>query len=621
MCGIAGIFQKNHHPVDTQVLKSMAESMLLRGPDGGGFYTDGPFGLAHRRLSIIDLSGGAQPIANEDNTVFTVVNGEFYNFRSLRKSLEAKGHRFSTNSDSECAVHLYEEYGPAFPSHLDGMFALAVYDSRRKRLFLARDRAGEKPLYLLSTKELFAFASDLNAFKRIPGVDWSLNYGVLADYLTYMYTPGSATVYNGVTRLDPGCSLLLSADTTAFQSYWTLDPQEQSEVDFGTAARRVREMVTESVRASLIADVPLGVFLSGGLDSTIIAAAASQVESAEPLRCFSIGFADPAYDESRQAERNAAYLLKRARRKIDFQQKVVQPEDFASLEFLLSRCGEPYADSSILPTYLLCRFAREEVKVALSGDGADELFGGYERYLAMRKLRMLDVLPEPFRRGFFSGAAKLFSGAGGDRTRSSRIRRLLTAAGRSPQGRYCSLISCFTPSELEELCLFEVPEEHSCIFERFFEESLPNAASVFDFHVYLPNDILRKTDTASMAVSLEVRAPFLDHRLIRFAESLPDDCKMRGMRRKVVLAEAFRDLIPLELLQSPKRGFGIPLASWFRGPWKEQTRSRLLDGKTCVSLFERSVMERLLAEHCAGCADHSKKLYTLLALELGLTGC
>ena len=619
MCGIAGIFRKDCQPVDLQTLGSMAEAMALRGPDGEGFHVDGPFGLAHRRLSILDLAGGAQPIANEDNTVFTVVNGEFYNYPELRKSLEMKGHCFRTDSDSECAVHLYEEYGTAFPEHLTGMFALAVYDSRKKSLFLARDRAGEKPLFLLNTKELFAFASDLNALKRIPGVEWRLNCDALADYLTFMYTPGRATVYRNVTRLEPGKSLLITANATAFQSYWTLCPEARTEVDFGTAAQRVREMVAESVRSSLLADVPLGVFLSGGLDSTIIAAVASQVESAEPLRCFSIGFNDPAYDESRQAERNAEYLRKRTRRKIEFYHKVVQPEDFASLEFLLSRCGEPYGDSSILPTYLLCKFAREKVTVALSGDGADELFGGYERYLVMNRLRMLDVLPEFLRRNFFGFAARFFPRGGGDRTRSARIRRLLLAAGCSAAGRYASLISGFPSAELRKFCRFEISPERPDIFERWFDASLPNAASVFDYHVYLPNDILRKTDTASMSVSLEVRAPFLEYRLTEFAESLPDDCKMEGMRRKVVLAEAFGDLIPPELRTNRKRGFGIPLASWFRGAWYKPTRERLLDGRHCPELFDRTALERLLAEHFAGHADHSKRLYTLLALELGLS--
>lgn len=619
MCGIAGIFRKDYQPVDLKTLEAMAEAMFLRGPDGKGFHIDGSFGLAHRRLSILDIAGGAQPIANEDNTVFTVVNGEFYNYLELRKSLERKGHRFRTNSDSECAVHLYEEYGTVFPEHLTGMFALAVYDARKKSLFLARDRAGEKPLFLLNTKELFAFASDLNALKCIPGVDWALNYDALADYLAFMYTPGRATVYRNVTRLEPGKSLLISANATAFQSYWTLNPEAHAEVGFGTAAQRVRKMVTESVRSSLLADVPLGVFLSGGLDSTIIAAAASQVESPEPLRCFSIGFDDPAYDESRQAERNAEYLRKRAKRKIEFYHKVVQPEDFASLEFLLSRCGEPYGDSSILPTYLLCKFAREKVTVALSGDGADELFGGYERYLVMNKLRMLDVLPEVLRRDLFAFAARLFPDRGGDRTRSARIRRLLIAAGRSAAGRYASLISGFSGAELQKFCRFEISPERPDVFERWFDASLPNAASLFDYHVYLPNDILRKTDTASMSVSLEVRAPFLEYRLTEFAESLPDEYKMQGMRRKVVLAEAFGDLIPPELRTNRKRGFGIPLASWFRGAWYKPARERLLDGRHCPELFDRTALERLLSEHLAGRADHSKRLYTLLALELGLS--
>ena len=628
MCGIGGVFRKDRQPVDRSLLESMAETMILRGPDGEGFYLDGPFGMVHRRLAVMDPSGGAQPIANEDGTVFTIVNGEFYNFPALRAFLENRGHRFRTNSDSECAVHLYEEIGEDFPFLLDGMFALALYDVRKKRLLLARDRAGEKPLFLLDTPELFAFASDLNALKRMVPSSPRLNYAALTDYLNLLYTPGRETVYQGMTRLDPGSLLLVSEGTKTFRRYETCNSSEKMilgkeisfpKADFASCVQVVRHLVTGSVRACLASDVPLGMFLSGGMDSTILAAVASQIESSEPLRCFSIGFPDPAYDESRQAKRNAEWIRTRAKRPVEFHCRTVQPEDFASLEFLLSRCGEPYGDSSILPTYLLCRFARESVTVALSGDGADELFGGYERYLVMRKLRMLDWIPEGVRRPVFNLAAAVFSGAGGDRTRSSRLRRLLLAAGRNPENRYRSLISCFSPDELRKLCHFAIPEEKPEVFERYFDPSLPEPAPMFDFHVYLPNDILRKTDTASMAVSLEVRAPYLDHHLIALAQSLPISYKMRGMRRKIVLAEAFREWIPPELLRNRKRGFGIPLASWFRGPWREAVRSRLLDGRQCRALFVRSEVERLLSEHLSGRADHSKKLYALLTVELGLS--
>lgn len=629
MCGIGGMFRKDGRCVDRADLVAMGETMFLRGPDGEGFYTDGPVGLVHRRLAVIDLAGGAQPIFNEDGTVVTVVNGEFYNFPALRAMLEQRGHRFRTNSDSECAVHLYEEVGEDFPFILDGMFALALYDVRKKSLLLARDRAGEKPLFLLDTPELFAFASDLNALKRIAPTSPRLNSAALVDYLNMLYTPGRETVYQGMTRLDPGSLLLVSEGTKRFRRYETFDSSEEMFLgkdaiqfphpDFASCAQEVREVVTESVRARLASDVPLGVFLSGGMDSTILASVASRLESSEPLRCFSIAFPDPAYDESRQAKRNAEWIRTHAKRPVEFHCRTVQPEDFASLEFLLARCGEPYGDSSILPTYLLCRFARESVTVALSGDGADELFGGYERYLVMRKLRMLDWIPEGMRRPLFNLAAGMFSGAGGDRTRSSRLRRLLLAAGRNPESRYRSLISCFSMDELRRLCQFSLPEEKMEVFELYFDPSLPDPAPMFDFHVYLPNDILRKTDTASMAVSLEVRAPYLDHHLIHLAQSLPISYKMRGMRRKIVLGEAFRDWIPPELLRNRKKGFGIPLASWFRGPWREALRSCLLDGKQCRALFERSEVERLLSEHLSGWADHSRKLYALLTVELGLS--
>ena len=619
MCGIGGMFRKDGRCVDRADLVAMGETMILRGPDGEGFYMDGPVGLVHRRLAVIDLAGGAQPIFNEHGTVVTVVNGEFYNFPALRAMLEQRGHRFRTNSDSECAVHLYEEFGADFPSRLDGMFALALYDVRKKSLLLARDRAGEKPLFLLDTPELFAFASDLNALKRIAPSSPRLNPAALVDYLNMLYTPGRETVYQGMTRLDPGSSLMVAEGRIGYRRYWEPERKIRPDLNFDSAVSAVRGGVTESVRGCLVADVPLGVFLSGGMDSTILASVASRLESSDPLRCFSIAFPDPAYDESRQAKRNAEWIRTHAKRPVEFHCITVQPEDFASLEFLLARCGEPYGDSSILPTYLLCRFARESVTVALSGDGADVLFCGYERYLVMRKLRMLDWIPEGMRRPLCNLAAGMFSGAGGDRTRSSRLRRLLLAAGRNPESRYRSLISCFSRDELRRVCQFPLSEEKADVFERYFDPSLPDPAPMFDFHVYLPNDILRKTDTASMAVSLEVRAPYLDPHLIHLAQSLPISYKMRGMRRKIVLAEAFREWIPPELLRNRKKGFGIPLASWFRGPWREAVRSRLLDGKQCRALFVRSEVERLLSEHFSGRADHSRKLYALLTVELGLS--
>ena len=624
MCGIAGIIRRDGLPVKEEILHRISETMRDRGPDGEGFFTDGSAALVHRRLSIIDLEGGAQPIANEDNTILTVVNGEIYNYRELTSALMSRGHRFRTHSDSECVLHAYEEYGEAFPEFLEGMFALAVLDLRENKLLLARDRAGQKPLFYYSDSRLFAFASEMNALKQIPGLQFELDRNALGAYLTYMYYPCGSTVYQAVRKLLPGTLLVLGADRNpVIRSYWPRSRRmpEPSPLDYDAAADRLYELVTDSVRAHLAADVPLGVFLSGGLDSTIIAHAAAQIPSPSPLQCFSIGFEDPAYDESVQARENYECLRTTACRKMEFFHKIVRPDEFPVLEKLLSRCGEPYADSSILPTHLLCRFARERVTVALSGDGADELFGGYERYLAMGALGRLDeFLSESRRQRLFGFAARLLPSAGGDRTAPARLKRLLIAASRSASERYLSILSPFTAEEKQELCCFELSSETDPM-NAYFEEFPPvRAAELFDFKNYLPDDILVKTDRASMAVSLEVRAPFLDRKVVEFAMSLPESYKMQGMHRKRILADAFRGCYPEGLDTMRKRGFGIPLASWFRTAWKEPLCSYLLEGKGVneFGLFRRDVVERWVREHGSRRADHSKKLYTLLAFELAM---
>ncbi len=623
MCGIAGIIRKDGLPVEEEILHRMSDAMRERGPDGEGFFVQGPLALVHRRLSIIDLEGGAQPIANEDNSILIVVNGEIYNYRDLTRSLMLKGHRFRTHSDSECVLHAYEEYGDSFPEHLEGMFALAILDLRKNKLLLARDRAGQKPLFYYSDGRLFAFASEMNALKQISGVELELDRKALGSYLTYMYYPCGSTVYRNVRKLPPGTLLVLGQDREpVIREYWSSSfvEQERSPLEYESAAEHLYELVTESVRSHLIADVPLGVFLSGGLDSTIIAYAASRIPSPSPLKCFSIGFEDPAYDESAQARRNYECIRALADRKVEFHHKIVRPDDFGVLEKLLSHCGEPYADSSILPTHLLCRFAREQVTVALSGDGADELFGGYERYLAMRTLGRVDFLSEPCRRLLFGSAAKLLPSSGGDRTAPARLKRFLIAASRSASGRYLSILAPFTSKEKRELCLFDFTGEADPM-KAFFDSYPPvRAAEQFDFRNYLPDDILVKTDRASMAVSLEVRAPFLDRPVVEFAMSLPESFKMLGVRRKRILADAFRGRYPEGLDTMRKRGFGIPLASWFRTAWKASLHSYLLEGKGVneFGLFRRELVERWIREHCSGHADHSKKLYTLLAFELAM---
>lgn len=623
MCGIAGIFRTDGLPVEEGTLRRMSEAMKERGPDGEGFYFNGPCGLVHRRLSIIDLEGGAQPISNEDGSVFIVVNGEIYNYQELNMSLMSKGHQFRTHSDSECALHAYEEYGGEFPKYLKGMYAVAVLDLRESRLFLVRDRAGQKPLLYYFDGSIFAFASEMNALKQVPGLKFEIDREAAGDYLTYMYYPCNSTVYRNIHKLPAGKSLSFTVEQgVRLQEYWPGSRYEwkQAAPDFASASDELYNLVMKSVREHLAADVPLGVFLSGGLDSTIIAAAASQLPAPAPLQCFSIGFEDPAYDESGQAKENFEYIRFQAKRKVEFHQKLVRPDDFGVLETLLSHCGEPYADSSILPTYMLCRFARENVTVALSGDGADELFGGYERYLAMRELGRLDFLSESRRKWLFGSVANLLPSAGGDRTTFARLKRFAAAASFSAAERYLSILSPFTEEEKKELCCFEFPAAVTHMNEYFASSSPVRAAELFDFCNYLPDDILVKTDRASMAVSLEVRAPFLDHEIIEFAMSLPERYKMSGMQRKRILADAFCGYYPEGLETMRKRGFGIPLAAWFRGAWSRYLQSYLLEGKGVneFGLFRRDVVERYIREHCSKRADHSKKLYTLLAFELAM---
>ena len=608
MCGIAGFINLDHTPADPELLRKMADTMKLRGPDGEGFHIDGSLGLAHRRLSIIDLEGGAQPITNENNTIFIIVNGEIYNFPVLRKELEKLGHRFRTRSDSECALHAYEEYGLDFAEKLDGMFAIAIYDSRQKKLILARDRSGEKPLFLLHSERVFAFASSVNALKLIepePEID-------VREYLSFQYSTGGT----GILPMDKASVLEFDPEKNLCSCHRYWHPQfvpVKSSASFSESAEKLRSLVTESVRARMVSDVPLGVFLSGGLDSAVIAAAASKVESDEPLKCFSIGFRDSSYDESAQAERSFEYIRERAARPLEFHHKIVDPEDFEVFRSVLQFYGRPFGDSSVLPTSLLCRFAREQVKVALSGDGADELFGGYERTLVMHKLEKLDRIPGFLRKFVFGLAAALIPGGGGDRTASARLKRLLTAASLDPVSRYLFLISAFTEQEKKDL--FAVPYDSASFLTQFGERF--RSPEYFDFHYYLPYDILTKTDTASMMSSLEVRAPFLSRDIMDFAEKLPQEYKVRGIRRKAILSEAFSGWIPPELATIRKRGFGIPLAAWMRGPWKSYLEELIPDDAFLRSHdFRRSFVEKLMREHFSGKFDHSKKLCALLTLRM-----
>ena len=618
MCGIAGFVQLDHAPADEMTLRSMLAKLIRRGPDGGGMHLDGSVALGHRRLSIIDLEGGAQPLSNEDGSVWVTFNGEIFNFMKLREELSAQGHVFKTRSDTEVIVHLYEQYGNDFVSRLDGFFAFALYDSKRGKMILARDRLGIKPLVWFRTKDAFVFASTIPALRAHPGFPHELSAQAVWDFLSLQYVP-RGTVYSSVEKLPPGFMAELSEGKLTLSRYWKADYSKTLDISYPDACTELGRLVRNAVADRLISDVPLGVFLSGGMDSTIIAGLAAEAVDG-PLKCYSIGFNEKDYDERAFAEENAARVRTFARHGFEHHIRVVEPCDAALLEMLVSEFGEPYADASMIPTCLLSRFAREQVTVALSGDGADEVFCGYERYLAMRWLGRFDFLPPGVRRALFGLSADSIPSRGNERGRAARLKRFLKGASLSGAERYLGIVS-HTDEALKHRfggAFFKdvVPTLGSFSPDGLFEKC--SSCSEFDLQTYLPGDILPKTDISSMAVSLEVRSPFLDYKTVEFAASLPYEFKEKGGHRKRILADTFAKYLPPGLATRRKRGFGVPLSAWFRREWKDLLYERLLEGEGIRrGMFDPVGMEALLGEHQCG-LDHSYALFSALVLEMFL---
>ncbi len=628
MCGIAGYVNFDFAEPAPELLHKMLDAMTLRGPDGRDIFINYNTGIGHTRLSVIDLETGGQPICNEDATLWVVCNGEIFNYRSLRSMLLERGHQFRTQSDTEVILHLYEECGSAFLQHLDGFFAFALYDTKLGFMMLARDRMGIKPLYCYRDSNHFAFASSINALKQLPFVKLHLNEQAIWDYLSLQYVP-DGTVYKHIRQIAPGTFFTFHSEGPRrhFQklSYWSPEFTKKTAQPYGEACAELAKTVSASVRDRLIADVPLGVFLSGGLDSAIIAGlAAEQMEC--PLKCYTIGFEDQSYDERERACATAAHIGKFARYGFEHRVKVVNPCDFESLSFLVKQFGEPFADASMIPTYLLSRFAREEVTVALSGDGADELFGGYERYLALRYLGKFDTVPEAIRRPLFRLAAAMIPEIGNERQKWARARRFLRGAASSGAERYLGILSRADETLKRAVCGKVFDYVHPTL-ETFTEEFYGKAfsanpserASEVDLLSYLREDILKKVDVASMSASLEVRSPFLDYKVVKLSCLYPYEFKEKDGVRKRILADAFAKYLPEGLARRPKRGFGVPLAAWFRNEWRELLRARLLDG-VCVQkhIFTRSGLERILNAHLEKKADYSYLLFSALVLELFL---
>lgn len=652
MCGIAGAaWTAEGEPVSGETLARMVNVLSHRGPDGDGVYVP-PFvrsnaspgvALGHRRLSIIDLAGGKQPLANEDETVWITFNGEIFNYKELRRDLESRGHIFRTQSDTETIVHLYEEHGTDCLRHLRGQFAFALWDDRQKQLFLARDRLGQKPLFYREEPGRLLFASELKSLLQMPNAPRDLNRKAVDSYLTYQYVPHPECILQGYHKLPPGHYAVYANGKLEVQRYWS--PPYSSEVDGWYSHKdtqrwspeqwqsELQAALTEAVELRLRSDVPLGAFLSGGLDSTIITGLMQRLTTT-PVHSFSIGFPVKQFDESSFAEEAATFLG------TQHHKFVVEPKALDILPKLIWHYDEPFADSSAIPMMWLAEMTRKEVTVALSGDGGDELFAGYDRYRAVRLAAKFDRLPRPVRAVAKSSVWQKLPASVEQKSFRRRLKRFLAALREPPEKRYLTWISIFDEKRRAELYTPEFREtlgDHAAgdfILQAYGHcpdrgpGSMRRGASVSDRDfvtrttcadvlTYLPCDILTKVDIATMAYSLECRSPFLDHRVAELAARMPLELKLRGRQGKQILLDTFGDLIPPSIQKRRKMGFGVPLDHWFRDELKPLLYDTLLS-KQALSrgFFRPEAIRQLLDQHANRQWDHSYRLWSLLVLEL-----
>lgn len=618
MCGIAGQVQLAGGVPDRGTLEAMCSAIEHRGPDSRGIHLAEGVGLGIQRLRVIDLVTGDQPLFNEDGSVAVVLNGEIYNFRELRAELEGRGHRFATRSDTEVIVHLYEEEGPSCVRRLIGMFALAIWDARRRRLVLARDRAGKKPLFYALRGERLSFASELEALVQDPAVSRELDPVALDAYLALRYIPSPLSAYRAVRKLPPATVATFSDSGFAQERYWSLDFAHKRTEDDAELVERVREGLRVAVRRRMIADVPLGAFLSGGVDSAAVVAAMAEA-SPEPVKTFSIGFEDPRLDERELARLTARHFA------TDHHELVVEPDAVEIIPRILRHYGEPFADATAIPTFYLAELARRHVTVALNGDGGDETFAGYTRYVANLAAARLDRLPRSLRRVASRLGAKI-PPSGRIDSPASRLRRLSHTLPMGPDERYAAYMTTLQGLQRDRVYTSEFRERvgESAVGEVLAEpwgdgcaEHVLDRMLAVDSRTYLPDDLLTKVDIATMAVSLEGRSPLLDHELMELAAALPTHLKISRGEKKVALRRALRGWVPDPILDAPKRGFQPPLASWFRGDLREMARDVLLDeGARRRGYFQPGEVSRILDEHATGRADNSQSIWTLLIFEL-----
>lgn len=624
MCGITGWanLDANSSPQagDEALLHAMCDVIRHRGPDSEGLWTDSGVALGMRRLSVIDLHTGDQPVFNADRSVIVMMNGELYNYREVRAGLQKRGYKFITNSDTEILPHLYDEYGDAMLEHVSGMFAFALWDMRKKRLLIARDRFGEKPLYYGIFDGKLIYGSEPKTLLAHPDVNVDLDLNALRQYLSFDYVPAPHSIYKNINKLPAAHKLVLENGEVKVERYWSLSFKKPDETpSIREAAEHLRELLSDAVRRQLVADVPLGILLSGGVDSSTVAAFAVR-HATETVKTFSIGFTEDSFDESKFAREVSRHL------------GTEHYEDILSVDTAAGLIGdighwldEPLSDGSLLPTFLLARFVRRHVTVALGGDGGDEIFAGYPMYYGHKMAQMYDRVPRILRKGVIEPVVNNLPVSSKNLSFDYKAKRFVRAANYDTVTRHHSWFGSFSIDAQNSLLTGDVLANTSADIYRGAKnllaacdaESRVEQMQFLDMNFYMAEDILTKVDRAAMAVSLETRAPFLDPRVAEYAASLPPEYKLKGSKGKYILKEAVKDMLPASILARPKKGFGIPVAEWLRGKLNPLLRDMLASERLRKQgIFDPAFVEKLLTEHEQHKASHHKELWTLLVFQL-----
>lgn len=621
MCGICGRLNFDpHDPVDPGFIAHMNAMMVHRGPDDSGIHVDANVGLGNQRLAIIDLTpAGHMPMSNEDGSIWITFNGELYNYPELTSQIRARGHIVRSHSDTEAILHLYEDYGTACLQYLRGMFAFAIWDYPHQRLFIARDRVGKKPLAYAIVNHSIIFASEIRCLLLDSRIPREPDLEAIHHFLTYQYVPAPLTAFKGIRKLPPAHSLVCEHGEIRIERYWDLNYSPRHNVSEAEWSARIRETLRESTKIRLMSDVPLGAFLSGGIDSSAVVATMSALSS-ERVKTFSIGFQDGGgFDETRYARVVAQ------RFNTEHQEFIVKPSAAEVLPVLVWHYGEPYADASAIPTYYLSKMTRQSVTVALNGDGGDESFAGYDRYIAHRALDKLAVFPASLR-DWMSRAAQHLPESTDHKDWARRAKRFAAAAALTPDRRYGRLVSSFDDQGKFQLYSPALRDQlGQCdsfrILHDYYARALaqdPLARILYvDVMTYLPDDLLVKVDIASMAVSLEARSPFLDHKLMELAATIPSNLKVKGIISKYILKKTMEGVLPPEIIHRKKQGFGVPIGTWFRTELSDLVNGILLAPRSIErGYFDPGSLARLVDEHIAGRVDHGARIWALLNLEL-----